>query len=99
MTGFLSVLLTIILFFYLIGFLVKLWFRYLINKKMNNPDSEVKFGGFNIFGQNGDFFGGNRQNKQKKEGEISVSNIGKQEKKVKDNVGEYVEFEEINDTK
>ncbi|TCN62097.1 DUF4834 family protein [Acetobacteroides hydrogenigenes] len=98
MEGFLTFIIFLILGFYLLGFLGKLALKLYI-KRM-----QKRFGGFE--NGNGAFFhnftygfGGNRQTSQEenhREGDVTITNSNaKQDKKIKRDTGDYVDFEEI----
>ncbi len=78
---------------YLLGFLGRLWLRWFVAKKQREFAEGKNPGGF-FYGTS--FGGNNNKTKTKKEGEINVEQLKKPtEKKVKEKVGDYVDFEEL----
>lgn len=92
---FISVILSIILGFYLLGIIGRLWLRYWIAKKQREFEKNGTMGGFS-FKQYRWPGGGDRQERPSpKEGEIRVDKPGQTQKKVSGKVGDYVDYEEI----
>ncbi|NQX86060.1 MAG: DUF4834 family protein [Flavobacteriaceae bacterium] len=88
-TGLVKTILIILLIWYGVKILLRLFAPFLV--KYVAKKAEQKFG--QQFGQSQ-----NQQTKQyarKKEGEISIDKMPKQSKSSNNNVGEYVDFEEI----
>ncbi len=83
--GFLRTILIILLFYY--G--VKLIVRYVLPVFLKSY-VEKKMGTFTSTGQNQ-----NQQYKKQKEGKVTIDYVPKSEKKVEDNKGEYIDFEEV----
>ncbi len=85
---FLKVLLVILLVYFSLKFLLKLlgpiFMRYVMKKA--GKQFEKQFGQFN-----------QRQQPHKPEGEITIDKVPKGRKTSKNNVGEYVEYEEVKD--
>ncbi len=103
MEVFLSTILAIILGFYLFGILARFLLRTWITKKMREMEKQGGNANGNIFyrtwGTHGNFKGGfnfndTQKKKAQKEGEVHIdrSHI---DKKVNEQVGDYIEFEEI----
>lgn len=96
METFLGIILTLIIFSYIFGKLLPYLLQWFIKRKIRqaqNGDGS-QFGGFSSFGG----FGTRepKQNAHQKEGEVHINRKNTQ-KRVKDNVGDYVDFEEINE--
>lgn len=94
-----EVLLTIILvavgIFYLLGFIGRMVLRYWVRRKQR--EFSEQFGG-SPFGQAGGFgqqSSRQRQQKKKPEGEVSVQQTRKVEKRVSKDVGDYVDYEDV----
>jgi hypothetical protein len=97
MEGFLTFIFFLIIGFYLLGFLIKLALKLYIRRM------QKRFGG--VGNGNGAFFqnftygfGGNRQASQEedhREGDVTITSTANQEKKIKKDTGDYVDFEEI----
>lgn len=97
MEGFLTFIFFLIIGFYLLGFLIKLALKLYIRRM------QKRFGG----GENGNGaffqnftydFGGNRQASQEenqREGDVTITSTANQEKKIRKDTGDYVDFEEI----
>ena len=78
--------------------------RSLFGFKRKNPEPNKGFGGFGNFSDfnknaGGSGFGGNRPNnnesKKNREGEVKIITAGDDNRKLKDKVGEYVDFDEV----
>ena len=99
MEGFLTFIFFLVVGFYLLGILVKLALKLYI-KRM-----QKRFSGFENGAGNGAFFhnftygfGGSKasQDENHREGDVTItSSSGKQDKKIKKDTGDYVDFEEI----
>ena len=89
MTGFLTYIFWFFIILYLIKFLARIFapilLRYFANKIQNRFHQQ--------FSQN--FY--NQQHTSKKEGEVTIEKNKDSEKKKASDVGEYVDFEEIED--
>ena len=98
---FFTVIFFIIFGFYILGFILKLVFRVFIARKMKNFDPNKGFGGFNNSNRTagGSDFGGNRQNyndtNKEREGDVKITSTGGEDRRLKDKVGEYVDFDEV----
>lgn len=96
MEKFMSYILGIVLFFYLFGIVGRFLLKLFITRKMNQFSKGEGTRGF--FGGN---FTNSRSNSSQnstsshREGEVFISNNSQKEKKIKDRVGEYVDYEEI----
>ena len=86
-TGFVKMILIILLIYYGIKILTRLFAPILL--KYVSKKAEQRFGG-----QFGGFQGKSRQEAQKKEGEVSIDKMPKTKSSNKD-VGDYVDYEEI----
>ncbi len=99
---FLAVLFFIIVGFYILGKVLKFALRFWLARKVSEFQQRG-FGGFNsnsgggaysTYGGSGSSGTNQRQSNGRPEGQINVS--GKAyERRIKDNVGEYVEFDEV----
>ncbi len=101
--GFLIFIICTILGFYLLGFIGRIALSYFIKKKQREFQQQ--------FGAKGNYTGQNQSNwnrphngtdkeevkekAKKQEGKIQVQQSTSTEKKVSQNVGEYVDFEEV----
>lgn len=91
--GFLSVIFIIVLGFYVLGILGRLWLRWWILRKQKEF-AEGSAGGFYSYGSR------SHQKKRSggREGDVTVEKMpGAGSKRVSGNVGDYVEFEEVGD--
>ncbi len=88
----LQIIFYIILTVYILGFLGRLWLRWFIAKKQREFNQGKNTGGFFYSSS----FGGNQsKTNTKKEGEINVEQVQQPtQKKVKEKVGDYVDYEE-----
>ncbi|MFI3322997.1 MAG: DUF4834 family protein [Rikenellaceae bacterium] len=102
----LSFILGTVIFFYLLskvgGFLLRLFIKRKMNQFNGGTNSGGGFSGGTGGGanqNNNPFNWANRQNNQNnnqhKEGEVFISRNSSSQKRVKDKVGEYVDFEEV----
>lgn len=94
MATFFGIIFFIIIGFYLLGLLGRLLIRFLIMRKMKQfgMDGEGAGGAYGAFGRTFTF-GGRREPQPKKEGEVTITGV-REERKVSEQVGEYVEYEE-----
>lgn len=91
--GFLGTVISILLGFYLLGFIGRLFLRFWIAKKVKDMQN----------GKGGAYYGGfwtNASSKQndpnpKKEGDVTITSPGDSDRKIDSSVGEYVEYDEI----
>ncbi len=89
---FLGIIFLIIVGFYLLGRVLRFAFRYWVAKKMTEFQQRG-FGGFNGYGEQQQQRGENK--KRAKEGEVKISRAQTAERRIRDDVGEYVEFDEV----
>ncbi|MFI3314356.1 MAG: DUF4834 family protein [Rikenellaceae bacterium] len=95
MEQFLGYILGTIIFFYLLGNIGKFLLKLFIARKMkqfsngNNRGGSFFSGGFNTQRESAP------NNDKHKEGEVFISVNSPSQKKIKDKVGEYVDFEEV----
>lgn len=92
---FITIIIALILFSYIFGKILPYLLKWFITRKLNQmgQDGNSTFRGFSSFGG----FTPPKdptQNSNQKEGEIHINHNNSQ-KKVKDGVGEYVDYEEI----
>lgn len=90
LVGALKIVLYVVLFFVLLSIIAALALGYRLNRLARKQM------------QNGDAFYGrtySREREQAREGEVSVHRTQPQEKKVNSRVGDYVDFEEVDDRK
>lgn len=87
--GFLGTVISILLGFYLIGFIGRLFLRFWIAKKVKDMQNG-KGGGFWTNAPSSRSTSGT-----KKEGEITITSPGDNDRKIDSSVGEYVEYDEI----
>ena len=94
MATFFGIIFFIIIGFYLLGLLGRLLIRFLIMRKMKQfgMDGGGAGGAYGAFGRTFTF-GGRREPQPKKEGEVTITGV-REERKVSEQVGEYVEYEE-----
>ncbi len=94
MGDFLGVVLLIILGFYVLGKILKYVLPLWLAKKMR--DFQAKGGGSFAGGFGGSEQRNNGGNRQKsREGEVKISRTEVKERRINDDVGEYVEFDEV----
>lgn len=97
METFISIIFFTVVGLYLLGLMGKFLLRRWILKKQR--EFQEQFGGQAGQGQSyrqSWSFGGNRHNEPSKEGEIKVeTSVNNSEKRIKKDVGEYVDYEEI----
>lgn len=90
MEGFLTFILFTILGFYILGFIGKLLIKRYLRKV------QKQFEGF-ANNANAQYQGTSSQgyNQQQQEGDVTVTQKGDQDKKFKNDIGDYVDFEEV----
>lgn len=85
-----SFILGAILIFYLLGIVGRLLLRYFITKKFKQFSGDTSWQ--NFAGQRSESY----ENKQPhQEGEVFITKTAEKSKKVREKVGEYVDFEEV----
>lgn len=87
MESFLTFILIVVLAFYLIGWLGRILLRRWIARKQQ--EMAGRFTGNAGYGSRGE------GSKARKEGEVTIQSKGSADKKVGRNVGDYVEYEEV----
>ena len=101
METFLSVILIIIIGFYLVGKLLKIFVPIWIRKKMKDfeqgkgPFNNGGTGGANSQGAWSNF--GNRQSQEskKEEGDVTITKTKDEDRNINKEIGEYVDFDEV----
>lgn len=93
MEGFISFIFYAIITVWLLGLLARFLLRRWVNKKQR--EFSERFGDGAQYGRQSHRGGGRSQRKTGNEGDIHVQQTVRIEKKVSNNVGEYVEFEEV----
>lgn len=91
-------LLCIVLGVYLFGKLFKLLFQLWLARKVKQFQQQgggANFRGFSSQGTSGGATSGRGTKEQTKEGEVHITNIGGEGRRIKDKVGEYVDFDEV----
>lgn len=92
MGAFFTVILFIILGFYLLGAILRLVLRVWLARKAKEFE---KSGGFSNFGGGFQGFGSQQNSRPDHEGEIKVQKTEQEQKRVSEKVGEYVDFDEV----
>lgn len=93
MEAFISFILGAVVIFYLFGIVFKLLIRYFISKKFKQFTGGTSW---QDFASSTNQQSSSTQNEQPhREGEVFISKTGGQSKKVREKVGEYVDFEEV----
>ena len=92
--GFLEFLLGLILFFYLLGWIGRLLLRLWVCRMQRKFEQNPQEGNFRTYTWN---FGGHnrRPNTPKQEGDITIKTNTSSSKQVREDIGDYVDFEEI----
>ena len=86
MQGFLRTILILILAYYVLTWLGRILFPMIFQKAVNNLEKKVR-----------EQQGYREQNENIKEGETTVERAPRQDRQNNDKVGEYVDYEEIDD--
>ena len=103
METFLSVILIIIIGFYLVGKLLKIFVPIWIRKKMKDfeqgkgPFNNGGTGGANSQGAWSNFGNRNRQSQEskKEEGDVTITKTKDEDRNINKEIGEYVDFDEV----
>lgn len=91
--GAFKAILYVILFLFLMVLVSVLYFSYRINRLRRDAEEQMRGGNGTYSRTTYRDYG--RQQQQQREGEVSVHQTQPQEKKINDNVGDYVDFEDV----
>lgn len=100
MEMFFGVVISVILGFYILGKVLKFAFKIWIARKMSKfgqrqGDGFSGFKGYSNFNTSGRGQENSNRQSNRREGEIKVTLTAEEPKKVKEKVGEYIDFDEV----
>ncbi|MDY6800001.1 MAG: hypothetical protein SVU94_02105 [Bacteroidota bacterium] len=72
-----------ILILFIIFFLIRVVTRFILKKYVKNMQNQYK--------------DSHHQTQQKKEGDVTIKSSSKQNKKIDDDIGDYIDYEEVKD--